>query len=172
MSKLLLSLIMVSTYALASSTGADAGGTDIVQRTVNFLIFAGIMYYLLAEPLKNYFTGRSAGIEDELVKVQKKMLDVKEAKKAAEQKIVEAEKFAAHLVETSKKENKLISEKIASQSEIELENVSKQHAALMELEQRNMVRSTVEKIMYDVLTGESSGLDKDSMSNIVMKKVA
>jgi F-type H+-transporting ATPase subunit b len=163
---------MVSTYALASSTGAESGGTDIVQRTVNFLIFAGILYYLLAEPLKNYFTGRSAGIEDELVKVQKKMLDVKEAKKAAEQKIVEAEKFAAHLVETSKKENKLISEKIASQSEMELENVSKQHAALMELEQRNMVRNTVEKIMHDVLTGDSSGLDKDSMSNIVMKKVA
>jgi F-type H+-transporting ATPase subunit b len=168
---------MVSTYALASSTGADAGGTDtgstdIVQRTVNFLIFAGILYYLLAEPLKNYFSGRSAGIEDELVKVQKKMLEVKEARKAAEQKIVEAEKFAAQLVETSKKENKLISEKIAVHSDAELENVSKQHSALMELEQRNMVRSTVENVMHDVLTGDSSGLDKDSMANIVMKKVA
>jgi F-type H+-transporting ATPase subunit b len=38
---------MISTYALASS-GAESEGTDIVQRTVNFLLFFGLIWYLVA----------------------------------------------------------------------------------------------------------------------------
>ena len=62
---------MVSTYALASE--AEHGGTDIVQRTVNFLLFAGLVWYLVGEPVKNYFASRSQGISDELKKVQEKL---------------------------------------------------------------------------------------------------
>ena len=102
MIKLLIAMIMVSTYALASG-GAESGSTDIVQRTVNFLIFAGILYYLLAEPIKNYFSGRIKGIADDLEKVQQKLLEAKESKKVAQKKLADAKKFATDLMETSKK---------------------------------------------------------------------
>ena len=52
MSRILLLTLMMSTYALASG---GEGGTDIVQRTVNFLLFAGLIWYLVAEPAKKLF---------------------------------------------------------------------------------------------------------------------
>jgi len=88
---------MISTYALASS-GAESGGTDIVQRTVNFLLFAGLVWYLVAEPAKNYFASRSQAIADELQKVQDKLNETISLKKEALAKISDAEKFAEDLV--------------------------------------------------------------------------
>jgi F-type H+-transporting ATPase subunit b len=171
MGKIIVTLLMVTGVVFASG-GAEGGETDIVQRTVNFLIFAGILYYLLAEPMKNFFGGRSKGIADELEKVQEKLRDSKAAKEAAEQKIEEAKKFAADLMATAKKENKILNEKIMQQCESDLENITKQNAALMDLEQRKMVREVVDAVMDDVLAEESAGFDKETMAQIIMKKVA
>ena len=171
MSKILLPLLFVATSLFASEHAADAG-TDIVQRTVNFVIFAGIIWYLLAEPVKNYFSGRSQGIADELQKVQDRLLESKQAKEAAEAKIIEANKLAEEIVATASKEGKVLNEKILKQCDVDLENIQKQSVSVMELEQRKMVRQLVDEIMDDVLTQESSVLDKDAMANIIMKKVA
>jgi F-type H+-transporting ATPase subunit b len=171
MGKIVLTLLMVTGVVFASG-GAEGGETDIVQRTVNFLIFAGILYYLLADPIKNFFSGRSKEIADELEKVQEKLRDSKAAKEAAEQKIEEAKKFAEDLMVTAKKENKILNEKIMQQCDADLENVTKQNAALMDLEQRKMVREVVDTVMDDVLAEESAGFDKETMAQIIMKKVA
>ena len=61
MNKILLLLLTVSTYALASSGEA---GTDIVQRTVNFLLFDVLIWYFFAHPAKAYFSGRIQCIAD------------------------------------------------------------------------------------------------------------
>ena len=92
MSRILLTLLAVSTVALASN--AENAGTDIVQRTVNFLLFAGLIWYLVAEPVKNYFASRSQGISDELKKVQDKLSETVTLKKEALAKIPDAEKFS------------------------------------------------------------------------------
>jgi len=102
MGKIIVTVLLLSTYLFGSDAAAE-GSTDIVQRTVNFLIFAGILFYVLAEPLKNYFSGRSAGIADELEKVQERLRESKRLKDAAEHMIEEAERFAADLAESSKK---------------------------------------------------------------------
>jgi len=171
MGKIVITLLMVTGVAFASG-GAGTGETDIVQRAVNFLIFAGILYYLLADVIKGYFGGRSQSIADELEKVQERLRDSKRAKEAAELKIEEAKKFAEELMASSKKENKIINEKIMKQCEADLENITKQNVALMELEQRKMVREVVGTIMGEVLSEESAGFDKEAMAQIIMKKVA
>lgn len=71
MSRIIILMLMISTIALASDT--ENAGTDIVQRTVNFLLFAGLIWYLIAEPVKNYFASRSQAIADEMKKVQDKL---------------------------------------------------------------------------------------------------
>jgi len=171
MGKIVVTLLMVAGVAFASG-GAEGAGTDIVQRTVNFLIFAGILYYLLAEPVKGYFGGRSKSIAAELDKVQEKLRESKQARESAELKIDEAKKFAEELMVTAKKENKILNERIMQQCESDLANIAKQSAALMELEQRKMVREVVDTIMEDVLAAESAGFDKETMAKIIMKKVA
>lgn len=172
MSKIILALLMMSGYLFASG-GAEGGeGTDIVQRTVNFLIFAGILYYLLAEPIKNYFGGRSKDIANDLERVQERLRESKRAKEEALQKIEDAKKFAEELKVTSAKENKLLEAKLVEQCDIELENLAKQNLALMEFEKRQMTRGIVDAMMRDLLEQESGSFDKETMAKIIMKKVA
>ena len=171
MGKIIVTLLMLSAYLFGSDAGTE-GSTDIVQRTVNFLIFAGILYYILAEPIKSYFSGRSAGIADELEKVQERLRESKRLRDAAEHKIEEAERFSSELAESSKKENKILSDKIMAQCEAELEIIAKQNGALMELEKRKMVREVVSDVMNDVMNGSNEALGKEAMSEILKKKVA
>lgn len=171
MSRILLLIIMISTYALASS-GAESGGTDIVQRTVNFLLFFGLVWYLVAEPAKNYFAARSQSIADELQKVQDKLSESVTLKKEALAKISDAEKFAEELVTVSKRENKIINDNIMLQCEADLETISKQNTSLMEFEQRKMVRTVVQDILSEVLSQSSESFDKEAMANVILKKVA
>lgn len=171
MGKIIVTVLTLGAYLFGSDAGAE-GSTDIVQRTVNFLIFAGILVYVLAEPVKNYFTGRSAGIADELDKVQERLRESKRLKEAAEQKVEDAERFANELSETAKKENKLLSDKVLTQCEQELEMIQKQNEALMELEKRKMVREVVSDVMNDVMNGSGEALGKDAMTEILKKKVA
>ncbi|DAB37695.1 MAG: F0F1 ATP synthase subunit B [Sulfuricurvum sp. GWF2_44_89] len=171
MGKIIVTVLMLSAYLFGSDAGAE-GSTDIVQRTVNFLIFAGILFYILAEPVKSYFSGRSAGIADELEKVQERLRESKRLKDAAEHKIEEAERFASELAESSKKENKILSDKILAQCEQELEIIEKQNVALMELDKRKMVREVVSELMNDVMNSSSEALGKEAMTEILKKKVA
>jgi F-type H+-transporting ATPase subunit b len=161
----------MSTYALASGHGEGAQ-TDIVQRTVNFLLFAGLIWYLVAEPVKSYFAARSKAISDELQKVQEKLNESIALKKEALSKITEAEKYATELEITSKKENKIINDNIMAQCESELETLSKQNASLMDFEQRKMVRNVVENVLSEVLSQSADSFDTESMANVILKKVA
>jgi len=170
-SRILLLVMIISTYALASG-GAEGGGTDIVQRTVNFILFFGLIWYLVAEPVKNFFADRSQGIADELQKVQDKLNESVTLKKDALAKISEAEKFAEDLVAISKKENKVLNDNIMLQCEADLEIITKQNATLMEFEQRKMVRNVVEDVLNEVLSQSNENFDKEAMANVILKKVA
>lgn len=171
MGKIIVTVLLLSAYLFGSDAGAEAS-TDIVQRTVNFLIFAGILFYILAEPVKNYFSGRSSGIAGELEKVQERLQESKRLKEAAEHKIEEAERFANELAEASKKENKILNDKILAQCEQELEIIEKQNATLMELEKRKMVREVVSDVMNGVMNSSNEALGNEALTEILKKKVA
>ena len=170
MSRILVLMLSISTIALASDAGN--GGTDIVQRTVNFLLFAGLIWYLIAEPVKNYFASRSQSIADDLKKVQDKLNETIALKKDALAKISEAEKFAEDLAISSKKENKIINDNMMVQCDAELETLTKQQASSSEFAQRKMVRNVVEDIIDEVLAQSSDSFDKEAMANVILKKVA
>ena len=161
---------MISTYAFASEAGH--GGTDIVQRTVNFLLFAGLVWYLVGEPAKNYFASRSQSIADELKKVQDRLDESVALKKEALAKISTAEKFAEELVVTSKKENKIINDNIMTQCDLDLVTLTKQSTSTRDFAQRKMVRSVVEDVLKETLAQSSENFDKEAMANVILKKVA
>ncbi|MBD3796201.1 MAG: F0F1 ATP synthase subunit B [Campylobacterales bacterium] len=170
MGRILVLLLMVSTYALASEAGH--GDTDIIQRTVNFLLFAGLIWYLVAEPAKNYFESRSNAIADELNKVQEKLKESVELKKEALAKISEAEKFAEELAAASKKENKILNDNIMAQCDSDLEVMSKQHETKKDFETRNMIIEVVEEVVSETLNQSSEVFDREAMANVILKKVA
>ena len=171
MNRILVLILAMSTIALASEVVKD-GSTDIVQRTVNFLLFAGLVWYLIAEPVKSYFQARSQGIADELEKVQDKLNESVELKESAVAKVAEAEKFAKELMEVTESEVKILNEKIMNQCDADIEVLIKQNQTLMEFEQRKMVKNVVEDILNDVLVQSSKSFDKKAMANVILKKVA
>ncbi len=172
MSRILVFMLMISTYAFASGGSAEGAGTDIVQRTVNFVLFAGLVWYLVAEPVKNYFVSRSQAIADELKKVQDKLNETLALKKEALSKISDAEKYVDGLAISLKKENKIINDSIMTQCEGELETLSKQHTVMKEFEQRKMVRNVVKDVLNQVLAQSSDDFDIEAMANVILKKVA
>ena len=171
MNRILVLILAMSTIALASEVVKD-GSTDIVQRTVNFLLFAGLVWYLIAEPVKSYFQARSQGIADELEKVQDKLNESVELKESAVAKVAEAEKFAKELMEVTESEVKILNEKIMNQCDADIEVLTKQNQTLMEFEQRKMVKNVVEDILNDILAQSSKSFDKKAMANVILKKVA
>jgi len=169
-SRILVLALMLSTYAFASEVGHSE--TDIVQRTVNFLLFAGLVWYLVGEPLKSYFASRSNSIADELKKVQDKLDESIALKKDALAKISEAEKFAEELAASSKKENKIINDSIMAQCDADLESLVKQNKSLQAYEEKRMVRDVVESVLNETLSQSAQSFDKETMANIILKKVA
>ena len=170
MSRILVLILMISTYAFASEAGH--GETDIVQRTVNFLLFAGLVWYLVGEPAKAFFASRSQAIADELKKVQDKLNESVALKKEALTKITDAEKFAADLAVSSKKENKILNDNIMTQCELDLETLTKQGSSSRDYAQRKMVRGVVESVITETLAQSSGDFDKEAMANVILKKVA
>ena len=171
MKKLLVVTLFVSASLFASS-GAEHGATDIVPRTINFLIFAGILWYLLAKPVKSFFGGRTEEIAGRLNSVQDKLRESKEAKEAAETRVEEAKAFAAELQASTEKEKEILKKHIENQCANEIDVLEKQMKDKEALAERQMVRSVVESVLGDVLAQSTASLDKEKMADIIMKKVA
>jgi len=162
-------LFFMPIFVFAAGSGE---GTDILPRAVNFVIFASILYYLLAEHIKGFFKGRIEGIANQLDSIQKKVKESLEAKQKAQQKVEEAKANAKSLIETSKKEAELLAQKIESEIHEEIGSLEKSFEEKIEIERRKMVRSVVTNVLDEVFDKDAISLDKDELVNIVMKKVA
>jgi len=170
MGKILVAVLALSSLVFASADGGHS--TDIVQRTVNFVLFAALLWYLLANPVKSYFANRSKGIADEYESVQNRLNESIEKKKDALAKISNAEKQAVEIIETAKKESKILNDAILEQCESDLVNLEKAQQGKLELAQRRMVASVVEEVLEEIVKDASGELSKDAMVNVILKKVA
>jgi len=157
---------------MASGHEAAEGGTDFVPRLVNFIIFVGILWYFVAEPVKNFFTGRTAEIAERLEEVQRRLKETKKAKEDAEAAYEQALKTAEEIIEAAKKESQLLAKKLDEQLKAELENLEKLQSEKMEVEKRQMVRKTVAEVLDELFKGDAIGMDEKKFVNLIMKKVA
>jgi F-type H+-transporting ATPase subunit b len=88
---LLSGLAMVG-VAWASEAGGHGGIdsaklNDLLWRTVNFVIFAGIIYKLAAKPIKEFFAGRKTDIRAELQDLESQKIKVQKALKEAKKQL-------------------------------------------------------------------------------------
>jgi F-type H+-transporting ATPase subunit b len=163
-------LLLLPAVVFASSEGE--GGTDIVPRVINFAIFAGILYYLLAKPLKEYFGGRTTEIADRLTSIQDKLKESKAEKEQALQSVKNAEENAADIVETAKKEAGILSEKVAQNLQKDLENLQKSHKDRVEVEEKKMSRGVVSEVIEEMFSSGKIDIANEDLLNIIKKKVA
>lgn len=166
-------LVLLLLASLTFLSAAEHGGeTDIIPRTVNFLIFAGLIYYLVADAVKNFFKERQEGIATELDKVEEKIKASKKAKEEALLKIEEAKKTALEIKETTQKEIELMVKKIEEHSVSDLEQLDKLKEELMRVSDNKMVREVVTESLDEVLDINDVAQNKEELIKSLMKKVA
>ncbi len=167
---LLLGLALAPVAVFASSEGAVE--TDIVQRTVNFIIFAGILWYLLADKIKAFFAERSLSIQSELDKVQDTLKASQEKVKDAQKKLEEAKKLATEIVEGAKADIDSVKQKVATAVDSDIANLNKNLDEMMKVETSKAKKEVVAQVLEELLSSENIKLTQDELANIVLKKVA
>ncbi|XOB61454.1 F0F1 ATP synthase subunit B [Campylobacterota bacterium DY0563] len=167
---LLIGLAALAPMALfASSEGAE---TDIVQRTVNFIIFAGILWYLLADKIKAYFAGRTASIQAELDKVQDSLKASKDKVEEANKKLEEAKALATEIVDGAKADVDSVKKRVSDAVDAEIANLEKTFDERIKVETSKTKRQIVSEVLDELLSSENVSLTQDELANIVLKKVA
>ena len=169
MKHLVLFVLAGLTFLSASEHG---GETDIIPRTVNFLIFASLIYYLIAGGIKQFFGDRKASIAAELDKVEEKIKDSKKAKEAALQKIEEAKRVALEIKETTQKEIELMVGKVEASLDREIDQLEKQKEEIIKVSENKMVREVVTESLEEVLDISDVAQNKEELIKSLMKKVA
>ena len=169
MKKLLLLGLALTPLALFASEGAE---TDIIQRTVNFVIFAGILWYLLADKIKAFFAGRSLDIQAELDKVQDTLKASAQKVEDAQAKLEEAKKLAAEIKEGAKSDIDSVKAKVADSVDSEIAHLTKNLDDKIKVETRKAKKEVVEQVLEELLKSDNIALSEEELANIVLKKVA
>ena len=142
---LLLAMAMVP-VALFASEGAETN-YDIVQRTVNFIIFAAILWYLLADKIKAFFANRTLGIQSELDKVQDSLKASKDRVAEAQKKLDDAKKISAEIIESAKSDIENIKQKVSASVDADIANLSKNLDEMIKVEiSKNRVTEAKKKL--------------------------
>jgi len=177
----LLSLLVVPAVLLASGghggeesryflqTGRE---NDFWPRVINFTIFASILYYLIANPIKNFFKERRSGIAGQLKEIEAKLQAAKDAEKDAQARLDESIKKAEQIIEDAHKEAKILTAKIAENAEQELVHLEKQYEEKMAFEEKRSVREVIDEVLTENISNDDILVDETKVVDIITKKVA
>ena len=182
MKKIILLSLLVVPAALLASGGHDGEVTryfvqtgresDFWPRAFNFVIFASLLYYLIANPVKEFFKGRSEGIAAQLNEIEEKLQAAKDEKKEAQNRLKESEKKAEEILVDAKSEATLLAEKIAIANEEELILLEKQLADKIALDERKSAREVIDEVLSENITNDDIMIDEAKVVEIISKKVA
>ena len=165
-------LLLLPAVLLAAGHEGGEGETDFIPRVINFAIFASILYYLIAKPLKEYFTGRTNEIAGRLTSIQDKLKESKDEKELALQGVKDADENAVDIIDTAKKEADILSDKIAQNLQRDLENLQKSHEEQIAVEEKKMTKNVVDEVISDMFNSGKIDLKDNDFLNIIKKKVA
>ena len=182
MKKIILLSLLVVPAALLASGGHDGEVTryfvqtgresDFWPRAFNFVIFASLLYYLIANPVKEFFKGRSEGIAAQLNEIEEKLQAAKDEKKEAQNRLKESEKKAEEILVDAKSEATLLAEKIAIANAEELILLEKQLAEKIALDERKSAREVIDEVLNENITNDDIMIDEAKVVEIISKKVA
>jgi F-type H+-transporting ATPase subunit b len=178
---LLVSLLLLPAVLLASSGHGEEANRYLIQtgresdfwpRVINFTIFAALLWYLLANPIRNFFTERSEGIASQLKEIEEKLQAAKDEKKEAQARLDESIKRAEQIIADAKKEAVILAQKIAEANAQELEVMDKQFAEKIALEERKATREAIDEVLSENITADDIMLDEAKVVDIISRKVA
>jgi F-type H+-transporting ATPase subunit b len=177
---LLLSLLLIPAFLLASGSEGEVSRymlqtgreSDFWPRVINFSIFAIVVYYLVANPIKSFFKGRSEDIETSLEEIEQRLQKAKDEKQEAQNRLDESEKKAKEILVDAKAEAEFLAKKIIETNENDLISLDKQFEEKTSLEERKSAREAINEILSENLSNDDILIDEVKVAQIISKKVA
>lgn len=170
MKRVLLLGLALAPVAILANDGAVE--TDIVQRTVNFIIFAAILWYLLADKIKAFFANRTLSIQAELDKVQDTLKASQEKVADAQKKLDEAKKLSSEIIDGAKADVESIKQKVLAAIDADIANLNKNLDESQKVEISKAKKQVVSEILNELLSSDNIKLSQNELVNIILKKVA
>ena len=164
-----LFLLILPAFALAAG---DTHNYDIVARTINFLLFAAILYYFIANPIKNAYKGRIEGIDKSLSQARKKIEEARAKEEAAKAKVAMAKEDALKLIETGHIEARQLSAKIERDTQASIILMNESYKEQKELTRRASVRKTVSEVLEEAFKDSSIKISEQGLVDLIKKKVS
>lgn len=171
----LVATVLIPSLVLAS--GAEHHditmfNSDFFYRVFNFAIFAGLLYYLIANPIKAFFTGRTERIANQLREIEEKLEASKQDRLNAEENLVKAEAKFKEIVADATNEAKMLSTNIAEKNEYALSLLEKQAEDKKALEHKKATRETIDNLLNDGFENSDIAVDEAKVVSLISKKVA
>ncbi len=161
-------LILLSPLGAA---GLDISQTDIIERSLNFLLFVGILWYFLAKKLRSFLHAKSLEISKRLEEIQAQLKVSKENKKKLLKELEQAKEKAESIVSDANKEAYTITQKYELQTKMDVENLIKNSKALMDLEVKKIKRELVESVFKDLRESKKVSFSSQDCVNILKQRL-
>lgn len=163
-------LLFLPLLAFGAKDGAP--DYDIVARTIHFVIFAGILYYFIKNPIKNAYKGRIEAIEKKMTQSRNKILEAQRKEEEARAKAEKMKVQAAEFIENGKVEAKLLKEKIERDAEAAIKILNESFAEQKEFARRDSVRKTVASVLDNAFSDKDIAVSEQALVDIIKKKVS
>lgn len=178
----LASTLLLAGLALASEAahgGIDSAKlTELLWRTVNFVVFAAILIKLVAKPAKNFFGKRSAEIAETLEDLEAKKAAAAAALKEAEARLAEVAKEREAIIQQYMAEGEMERGKILDKANIVAERIKEMASLSIKQEMRKATQSLREevadlsaKMAEDLIKEKATFADQQVLVEEYLKKV-
>jgi F-type H+-transporting ATPase subunit b len=172
---LVVTVLLVPSLVLASGAeyhDVSMFNSDFFYRVLNFSVFLGILYYLAANPIKEFFEGRSKKIATQLEEIEAKLQALENERLAAEESVIKAQEKAKSILSDAEQEAKILSENILKKNELLLSILEKKAVEKQELEVKKATRKTINAVLDEGITTDDITVDETKVVSLISNKVA
>ena len=163
-------LLLMPLFAFGAEVSIE--NSDFVMRSVNFVIFVALLWWLVAKWIKGALKARQDNIASQLNAVQDKLAQSKAKKEVALKELEKSKSLAKDIVEGAKREANILRDGIALQCKNDSEMLRKSHAERLNFEQKRIKKAVIAEVLDELLADKNIALDKKAFVEILTKRVA
>jgi F-type H+-transporting ATPase subunit b len=177
-------VLLLAGVAAASEAAGGHGGIsaakmdDLLWRTVNFVVFAGILIYLVAKPAKNFFAKRTQDVARSLEEMAAKQAEFEAAVAAAEARLAAVAKERQGVIQQFIAEGEMEKAKILDKANQVAARIKEMAAFTIEQETKKAAQSLKEEIVglatqmaTDMIKEKATYADQQGLVEEYLKKV-
>jgi F-type H+-transporting ATPase subunit b len=177
-------VLLLAGVAAASEAAGGHGGIsaeklqDLLWRTVNFVVFAGILIYLVAKPAKNFFAQRTQDVARSLEEMAAKQAEFEAAVAAAEARLAAVAKERQGVIQQFIAEGEMEKAKILDKANLVAARIKEMAAFTIEQETKKAAQSLKEEVVglatqmaTDMIKEKATYADQQGLVEEYLKKV-